>query len=405
MAKQSFTRRNFGKVVAGTLATTAVGYPVLKYNSPEPYDLALLKMDTTNDALALVHRRCATGDRQATVEPGKASFDGLDARTLAADGHESLVISPELCIAADTNGAENINQHQAKLTNCPQSIYIPYHLFEDARSFDVRVKKNGEGQWRLCIEIAGVPQASKVPILKAAANAVVNGVENTGSGIGDRLAQGFAWVEDKMGVGENNLASVQQQQHASADAYEKGRPHPYSEALFSLEMDYVPGKVPNLLFFNGHTLDNPSYCLRGEKIEQGIRTDRDFNFPIIPNDGVNITDGVGQSGIPVPLYRNSYKFFSPELARKVEDAKLLTDSTPEAGYIPEILHYLSRKTLEDDKINGYEMGSLAIAARTEQRALDEIGKDSMLDKLGIRFGLRHQDKFVPQELPGAGMTR
>ncbi|MFM9890847.1 MAG: hypothetical protein ACKVOE_09470 [Rickettsiales bacterium] len=410
LSPEGARKRHFMKTIgSAAVAASVVGLPIWLYNSPHPYDMALLKMDTALGELALLHRKSKVGDTHVDIEPAKQQFGGIDARTLAPDGHESLVISPELVLGAQAGGAQNISQKPLQLDNCPSNIFIPYHLFEDARIFETRLHKNDEGKWRLRITIVGVPQARQVPILKAAQQGAADAVRTTGDALRNGWQSGWAVVDDALdsvglGDGHNTQTQTLKQQADEAEKYEHERPHPYAEASFSMDMDFVPGHVPNLLFYNGRTLDNATYKITSDTLENAMREDRNLSFPIIPNEGVRIENGVGKTGIPQPVFKYPHRFFDRELARKVAAAKLLPEGSPSDGFIPEILHYLSKKTLHDNKLNGYELGAIAVATRCEQEVLNEAGRRGwrgVLDKFGTRAGAWAPDTHnTPGAIPG-----
>lgn len=410
LSPEGARKRHAIKTIAGAVvASAAVGYPAYKYFTPQPFTMALVKMDAENHAFGLLHRTCAVGDKELLIEPAKTAFGGLDALTVNPDGSEPIIISPELALTQAQSGALNANFKPLHLTNCPSDIYIPYHFIENARIFDVRLRKNNEGKWRISIAIVGAPETRQVPILKAIADGVSETARVTGETVKNNWQSAWATIDDVLdtvglGDGHDTARAAFKQQQDAQEKYEHERPHPYAEPIFTIDMDYVPGRVPNLLFYNGRTLDNATYKITGHEIDRRMRNDENFCFPVIPNHGVRIDTGIGESGIPKPLFTYPYHFFTPEMARKVEAARLLSGSGAKDGFIPAALKYIYKAALKDDGLNGYELGALVVAARAEQRVLDEEAEQGLRGtshKLLTRLGLREPDAHTaPNAIPG-----
>lgn len=137
----------------GILGTCAVGYGGYKiheaFTAPRQVHVAMLRLDnqlnqdgTPSDqtALCLDHRIATEKDpSDPTARDTKQQIDvSVNANSLKPEGHEVLVLSPELTMHANDPGAPesktNIAGHNITIANTAQDIFIPFQLLENAQS-------------------------------------------------------------------------------------------------------------------------------------------------------------------------------------------------------------------------------------------------------------------------------
>lgn len=389
--KKGITRRGVlaGILGAGALAATP---KIITSTVSQGYDIALLRQDPNSKALGLAHRHCSATDKEATIDSATHGdvITGADENRFSADGKETLVVSPEIFFDPTLHLDTKPEVTRAQLHGVPENLFLPYHLFAGAGSFNVRIKTNAQGQEKLCFEIAGPPTVRQVPILQRAKEGISSVAHGAKQTFTDGLGRAWAVLQDGVDslfsgeAGPHEQKTIAEQQRAAAD-YAVAQPHHIAQTTFSIEVDYKKGHVPNLYFFNGHTLANPTYCLPGMVLERLIppepRTEAEIEknpngrcFQFMPGaEMICNYYGTAEDGCRM-AYAHADKFFDPVLVDRIKAAELETNRQATQGAVKAVLGYLGDKALGDDQLNGFELGALNLAARCEQAVQVEQNK-------------------------------
>ncbi|PZP86816.1 MAG: hypothetical protein DI582_01765 [Azospirillum brasilense] len=373
------TRRDFLRGTRNTLLATgtaaAGGYGFKHYvlDAPEHYDFALLKMDPEQQEMGLVHRRMSTGNAEGMIEPAKTSLEGLSPGSLAGNGLESLIVSPELTLKALSRergqaAYEHSLQHrhdpqEIKLERTTRNLYMPYHLFQDASDFGVSLRTDHAGKQFLRISIFGKPEAEDVPFTQdvtSAAETTKNSIADTFSGLGEAIG-GLVRSEAEQQAAERA-------RHEAIRARESARPHPQVRPKFMIELEYQgPASIPDLHFFNGHTIDTPTDHVRREEIAAALAADPQHGLKLITNNGL-VCDSFVNGGVCVP---SGIHHTDASLEKATHDARLHATSRPEDGVLKSMWGAIKRFAVEDNKLNENEMGALVMATQFQQAGLDQ----------------------------------
>lgn len=403
--KKGMSRRAFlGKAALGAAGAYGVYRGIDAVYAPKDYHLALLKMDDTTKEMGVVHRGFSMNDTNGTVETAKTSLEGLSAGSLAGDGLESLVVSPEIELqalsrkrnpsAADLRHRQQ-HQHDAQeisLDRTTKNIYLPYHLFENARDF--RISKRIEQEirpWdgilnagereqmidgerkkvvlrpRLQIAIFGYPEKEDVPITQDITSGATNAKDAAGdavTGLGTSIANGWDYLTGN----EDRATRRANEREEGIRNRETAKPHPQVDPKFILSMDYIDdAHLPDLHFFNGRTLDAPTDRVRHDEIATAIAKDPREGLRLITNNGLNC-DAFVNGGVCMP---QGVRYTDADLQKAAHDASVLTDSRPENGFLKDAWSFITRHAVEDNKLSEKETGGLIMATRFQQMNYDQ----------------------------------
>lgn len=409
--KKGMTRRGFlTKAAVGAAGAYGVYRGVGWVNAPQDYHLALLHEDD-NGHMGLVHREFSTDNTDGLKEPGKV--ESLSAESLGANGLESLVISPEMKLRAlprDRHPTEEelreraLHKHdpqEIKIKGTARNIYIPYHLFKDACRFNLDLHTEQElvawdgklnpgereqtvdGQRmkvvphpKLRISIWGYPEPEDVPIgmdistgatnAKDAAGDAATGLWNRFTTLPDQIAEATG-----LGDGVNEAEELAKQQAEAIRRREIAKPKPQVEPKFMIELDYVNDQgLPDLLFYNGQTVDAPTYRIKREDIAHGLRDKQAANdipgMHLITHNGM-VSDIAIDGGLRKP---QGVRYVDNDLMKAAHAANSTGNTSPKDGLLKAAWNGLKEITWEDDKLSKKESGALVMATRFQQKGLD-----------------------------------
>lgn len=364
--------------LAGAAAVVGlVGY-AKETLDPVPHELALLKMDK-NHKLALIHRTLSIGADNAMLETAKRSIGGLSERTTESSGNESIILSPDLTFrpSANVNDPQNIDLPPVTITNAPKNLYIPYHLLDHAAS--VRIHREGS---KITLFIDSLPEAkdadkASVELENAklyaahqlalgqyeasrAAHATKEGVAKAADDTLDYWGNPFGWGKDEP--------------KPSAAPTPPAEPHYLKPGEvtghFSLTFD-VPDKaanLPDIHFYNGFTLANPSFTLKREDLANGLMN-KDHTCTLLHSTPTGKTDGNGN-----PVYT---RHFEPErFAREVEAASTCRECGVKDGIVYKVWDAAKKTFVQDNSIPASELGALQMGLHFQQGKLEARGEGS-----------------------------
>ncbi len=405
--KKGMTRR---EVLLKGSAVAAGAYGVYRGVSavyaPNDYHLALLREDDQGH-MGIVHRSFSTAQTDGLVEPAKTSLSGLSAESLDHEGLESLLISPEMKLRAlprDRNPTAQELREREKHKHDPQeisikgtarNIYIPYHLFEDACRFNVsfhmeqeiqawddKPLKRGEREEniggkqvkvalhpKIRISVWGYPEAEDIPFTQDIATGATNAKDAAGdavTGIGNSLANGWDYVT-------GNSERAERRNEAEAKAVhdrEVAKPKPTVEPKFMIELDYEGDtKLPDLLFYNGRTIDAPTYRIPREDIATGIRKQPEPNatpgMHLITHNGMKSDISVN-GGIRAP---QGVRYVDSKLEKAAHAARG-EGSSPENGFLKDAWNGLKEVAWQDDKLEKTDKAALIMATHFQQNGFE-----------------------------------
>lgn len=404
-------RRTLKHVAYGAAAVATGGGLFNRYvvNGRTPYNLALLKMDKDapdGPEMGIIHRTIATDDIDGMVDPSRNTYQNLGKATMADDGLESLVVSPDLGLEAldrerNPKNPDAWKQHphdkqEIVLDHVARNIFIPYHLFANAARFTIskRIEQeivpddgaplnegerieniNGERvkvvlHPRLQISIFGRNEAEDVPIAMDIGSAVTNTKDNVGdivSGIGSTIANGWDYI---WGNDDKAKARITDREDAIRQR-EQAKPHYQVTPKFIITMDYLDdAHLPDLHFYDASTYAAPSMHVLRESIAKGLAHKPVGNelpgYHIITNNGLSC-DAFTNNGVCVP---QGIRFTDRSIAKAAHDAQLLRDSMPTDGLITKLKDKVMSYVGEDNKLNANEMNALILAAGFLQHGED-----------------------------------
>lgn len=374
LSRRDFLRgtRNAALAATGVVAGGA-GFKHFILDAPDHYDFALLKMDPDLGEMGLVHRRMSTRNTDGMVEPAKTSLDGLSPGSLSSHGLESLVISPELTLEAlsrprgeEAYARSRQHKHDAqeiKLDRTTRNIYMPYHLFENARDFGIHLRTDHAGKQFLRISVWGKPEAEDVPLkqdITHTAETARNGVADTFGAIGEAIGGLVRSDADQQAAARARQQEIRTREGARA--------HPQVSPKFIIEMAYEgEASLPDLHFYNGHTIDMPTDHVRREDIAQALRADPKHGLKLITNNGL-VCDSLVNGGVCMP---QGVRFTDDSLEKAAHDARLHANSRPENGFLKDMWQAITRFAYEDNKLNENEMGALVMATQFQQATLNQ----------------------------------
>lgn len=400
--KKGFDRRTvmFGGAAAVGVAATASYRVSLLYDAND-YKFAIAKKDSEMGVYGLVHR---IGNSDGMSE---ADINARGALTLADD--ESLVITPSVELEAlsrerdpsaqQLRDAEQRSQDRQvmALSGTASNVYIPYHLFANARQFSVtKFMKQESKPWdgpllpgereqiingvrmkvlqhpKLRISIIGIPEAEDLSFVRDAARAA----ETTGNAIGDVVTDatgGLAGIGDSiaeavgLGDGVDNAAAAARARDAERIAREQRRSHDQVEPKFIIEMDYIDeAHIPDLHFYNGKTMAAPTDHVLREEIIGALRADGRKGMELITNNGLNCNAMVN-GGVCVP---QNVRFTDRDLPHSTYEARLHANSAPVDGFGADLLAGIQRIAIHDDKLDTKDRGALLVASTFQQNGYD-----------------------------------
>lgn len=393
--KKGLRRRDVLGGIAAAAGTAALGKAGLDWvYQPQSFNFGLLKYDAATDHYAVLHRGMSTRNKDGLIEPAKSNFAALDAEKIAADGSEALVLSPELQLkshpidpnrATDRHASEHRHDpQQIKLSGHTQAVYIPYHLFQDACAFNISVHVEptavpwdghfnpGErpqvidgkpmkivSQPRLRISILGYPEKADLPL----ANDIAHGATGAADTLRDTAtAAGNAF--QSLFQSDEEAARIAREQQAAITARETAKPHQQLQPKCIIDMDCLnAGDVPDLHFYNGRTLDQPTYRIDRETIARAMAKADDHTFHIIQNHGMNYDLAHGGIGDPQGVH-----YVDDALRDRAHAARLLSESVPEHGPLKAVWERIKGFAGEDNKLRTPEMGALYMATQFQEAA-------------------------------------
>lgn len=257
----------FGRGV-GLLGTGAVAYGGYKtyeaITAPREVHVAMMRLDnqliknpdggttqSTQTALCLDHRAATEKDPEnKTAHDTVQQIDvSVNANSLKPEGHEVLVLSPELSMRANDPDASqsktNIAGHNITIANTAQDVFIPFQLLENAQSATFGYNAAG----KLTLTIKSLP-VEIPPSVEEQLSDATNAAQRAAACAAERASNGLrAYIPDAIsGILPESIVTPNDEAHCTPLAPREKR---YATATSTITLEGATRtNLPNIHFYD-----------------------------------------------------------------------------------------------------------------------------------------------------------